>query len=243
MWKIYETNQLNIIETFQSLEDWKHSIFNQMEIKVKTYFAHKMVSHFDNRMIFQQNKSSHENLMEALSDSEKQMINLEILFPEIKIYWLQEEDVSYVITKNLPEIKSFEPEPKHNLNLLKKNPVANPQYVDELDHKSWSSVAFNINICNYSKGWINYIPSLEERCSLQTKVIIMNTLLKNKEYSLTEEVQLEENITNHKAYKDLYERMLKIMPKINKSLSDEWREAVVSGVVSTTGSKRKNPAS
>lgn len=242
MWKIYETNQLTILETFQSIEDWKYSIFHQMEIKVKSYFAHKMVSHFDNRMIFQQNKSSHENLMEALSDSEKQMNNLDILFPEIKLYWMQEEDGSFIISKNLPEFKNFEPEPKHNLNLITRNPVANNQYINELEHKSWSSIAFNMGLCNYAKGWINYIPTLEERCSLQTKVIIMNTLLKNKDYSLSEEVDLEENITKHKAYNDLYERMIKIMPKINKSLTDEWREAVVTGVVSNTGNnnKRKN---
>lgn len=240
MWKIYETNQLTITETFQSLEDWKASIFNQMEITVKTYFANKMVSHFDNRMIFQQTKSSHENLMEALSDSEKQMMDLDILFPEIKIYWLQEDDKAFIITKNLPETKNFEPEPKHNLIILKKNPAPNNQYINELEHKAWGAVAFNMNICNYSKGWINYIPSIEERCALQTKVIIMNTMLKNKEYSLLEKIELEENIKNHKAYNELYDRMLKIMPKINKSLTEEWREAVVTGVVSTTATKRKN---
>lgn len=243
MWQIYETNQLNILETFQSIEDWKLSIFNQMEVKVKTYFAQKMVSHFDNRMIFQQAKSSHENLMEALSDSEKQMNDIEILFPEIKLYWMQEEDNSFIITKNLPDFKNFEPEPKHNLILVQKSPLVNSSYLYELEHKAWASVAFNMQLCNYSRGWINYTPSLEERCALQTKVIIMNTILKKKDCTLTEQVSLEENITQHKAYEDLYQRMIKIMPKVNKSLNDEWREAVVTGVVSQAEIAKKNKKS
>jgi hypothetical protein len=240
MWKIYHTNELNFIETMQSIEDWKQSVFNKMDLKVKKYFAKKMVSHFDNRMIFQQDKSSHENLMEALSDSEKQMIEIDLLFPSIKFYWMvnQDDSTSFIITKGLPEDFAFYPEPKHNLIAYQENPNFNTDKIYEMEHKSWSTLVFDINICNYSKGWINYVPSLEERCAIQTQEILMNTVLKNENLTLLEKVELEENITNNKSYQELYKKISKIMPNINKSLVSEWREAVVSGTVSQTFRKK-----
>lgn len=235
MWKIYKTNQLNILETFQSIEDWKHSVFNQMDMKVKQFFADKMVSHFDNRMIFQSNKSSKENLFESLSDTEKQMTSADILFKPIKFYWIpSEDDDSFVISYGLPEIPSFYPEPKHNLTLYNDNPTLGNDKIYEIENKAWSTLVFDIRLCNYSKGWINYIPSIEERCLLQTKVVLMNMILKNKEdCSLLEKVEIEEKIKEHPHFQELHNKMVKAMPKLQKSLTDEWRNAVVSGSVSS----------
>lgn len=235
MWKIYKTNQLNILETFQSIEDWKHSVFNQMDMKVKQFFADKMVSHFDNRMIFQSNKSSQENLFESLSDTEKQMTNADILFKPIKFYWIpSEDDDSFVISYGLPETPSFYPEPKHNLTLYNDNPTLGNDKIYEIENKAWSTLVFDIRLCNYSKGWINYIPSIEERCLLQTKVVLMNMILKNKEdCSLLEKVEIEEKIQEHPHFQELHNKIVKAMPKLQKALTDEWRNAVVSGSIST----------
>lgn len=234
MWKIYQTNQLNLTETLQSIDDWKHSVFNQMDIKVKKFFAEKMVSHFDNRMIFQNTKSAKENLMEALSDSEKQMSLAYILFPPIKFYWMpSDEDDSFVISHGLPDEEIFLPEPKHNLELVNGNPSFQAERIHEIENKAWSTLVFDISLCNYSKGWINYIPSFEDRCLVQSKVILMNTLLKNKEdCSLLEKVEMEETITEHASFNQLHDKIVRLMPKINKALTEEWRNAVVSGAVS-----------
>lgn len=236
MWKIYKTNQLNLLETFQSIEDWKHSVFNQMDMKVKQFFAEKMVSHFDNRMIFQNSKNGKENLFEALSDAEKQMTNAYILFKPIKFYWIpSEDDDSFVISYGLPEENSFLPEPKHNLNLYNENPTLSHDKMYEIENKAWSTLVFDIRLCNYSKGWINYIPSIEDRCLLQTKVILMNMTLKNKDdCSLLEKVEIEEKIHEHPHFAELHNKIVKLMPKFNKILTDEWRTAVVTGTVPTT---------
>lgn len=235
MWKIYKTNQLNILETFQSIEDWKHSVFNQMDMKVKQFFAEKMVSHFDNRMIFQSNKSSQENLFESLSDTEKQMTNADILFKPIKFYWIpSEDDDSFVISYGLPESSSFYPEPKHNLTLYNDHPTLGNDKIYEIENKAWSTLVFDIRLCNYSKGWINYIPSIEDRCLLQTKVVLMNMILKNKEdCSLLEKVEIEEKIQEHPHFQELHNKIVKAMPKLQKALTDEWRNAVVSGSIAT----------
>lgn len=234
MWKIFKTNQLNTIEALQSINDWKHSIFNQMDIKVKTYFARTVVSNFDNRMLFQQKRSAHDNLLESLSDSEKQMSNVNILFQSIKLYWMPSDyDESYIISYGLPDEASYLPEPKHNLTIIDANASFNQQKLHELEHKSWSTLVFDMSLCDYYKGWINYIPNFDERCILQTKAILMNTLLKNSDYNLLEQIELENNIKNHSSFNELNLKIEQAIPKINKFLVEEWRNLVINGEIPT----------
>lgn len=230
MWKIFQNKNLEILDSFQSVNDWKNLVFSRMDIKLKQYFAQKVVVYFDNKMLFQQKNGMHENLMESLSLAEQDMQQVSPLFPDIRAFWIPENNNSFLITFNLPSEEGLYPSGKYGFNLVKDDAVTSNDKVDKLQHESWGNLVFSSALSDFARGWINYTPSLEERTILQVKYIILNTSFKNRESSLVEKVQFEENIEQHPQFEDLYNKILRVMPKIESSLEEEWRTSIVNGI-------------
>jgi hypothetical protein len=230
MWKIFQNRDLEILESFQSVNDWKDLVFSRMDIKLKQYFANKVVVYFDNKMLFQQKNGLHENLMESLSLAEKDMQQISGLFPDIRAFWIPDNNNSFLITLNLPHDESLYPNSKYGFELIKDDAVPGDGKLEKLQHDSWGNLVFSTELSDFSRGWINYTPSLEERTALQVKYIIMATNFKNKEYSLMEKIQFEENIEEYPQFEELYNKILRVMPKIESTLEEEWRTSIVSGI-------------
>jgi len=229
MWKIFQNNDLNILESFQSVNDWKDLVFSKMDIKVKQYFAKKVVVYFDNMMLFKQKRGMHENLLDALSNAEKDMQKISGVFPSIRAFWIPENKNSFLITTNLPDEDEFYPIGKYGFKLMIANASAIDGKLEQLQHDSWGNLVFDAELSDFSKGWINYTPDLNERASLQSKHIIMGATFKDGVYSLLEKVQFEENIESYPQFKELQEKILRVMPKIESSMEDEWRSTIVNG--------------
>lgn len=230
MWKIFQNRDLDLLESFQSVNDWKDVVFSRMDIKLKQYFANKVVVYFDNKMLFQQKNGLHENLMESLSLAEKDMQQISGLFPDIRAFWIPENNNSFLITLNLPNDEGLYPNGKYGFELLKNDAEPGNGKLEKLQHDSWGNLVFSSELSDFARGWINYTPSIEERTSLQVKYLIMTTNFKNKEHSLMEKIQFEENIENYPQFEELYNKILRVMPKIESTLEEEWRTSIVSGI-------------
>lgn len=230
MWKIFQSKNLEILESFHSVNDWKDLVFSRMDIKLKQYFAHKVVVYFDNKMLFQQKNGMHENLMESLSLGEKEMQQVGALFPDIRAFWIPESNNSFLITSNLPNEESLYPRGKYGFELVKDNATPGEGKLEKLQHDSWGNLVFSSELSDFARGWINYTPSLEERTVLQVKYIIMTTNFRNKDMSLMEKIQFEENVEKYPQFEELYNKILRVMPKIESSLEEEWRTSIVSGI-------------
>jgi hypothetical protein len=238
MWKIFQNKDLDILESFQSVDDWKDSVFVKMDIKLKKYFAEKVVVYFDNMMMFNQKSGMHENLMESLSIAEKDMQQVSGLFPDIRCFWIPENQNSFLITLNLPNEKEYYPTGKYGFELIKDDATPENGKLEKLQHTGWGNLVFSSELSEFAKGWINYTPSLEERTNLQVKYIIMNANFK-KDGTLLEKIKFEENIENYPQFEELYNKVLRIMPKIESSLEDEWRTAIVNGLNPVVKLKKK----
>jgi len=230
MWKIFQNKKEDVLESFQSVNDWKDSVFSKMDINLKQYFAEKVVVYFDNMMLFQQNRGMHENLMEALSISEKEMQQTSGLFPDIRCFWLPENKNTFLITLNLPDEQIYYPNGKYGFELIKDDAVPAGGKLERLQHDSWGNLVFSAELSDFSRGWINYTPGLVERTILQVKYIILTTNFKKNEYSLLEKIQFEENIDKYPQFEELYNKILRVMPKIESSLEEEWRSTIVQGI-------------
>lgn len=230
MWKIFQNNDLDILESFQSVNDWKDHVFSKMDIRLKQYFAKKVVVYFDNMMLFNQKRGMHENLMDALSVAEKDMQQIAGLFPDIRAFWIPEENNSFLITINLPNEEEYYPIGKYGFSLIKDDATPGNGKLEKLQHDSWGNLVFSSELSDFARGWINYTPGLEERTALQVKHILMIANFKNTESSLLEKIQFEDNIEKHPQFEELYTKILRVMPRIESSLEDEWRTSIINGV-------------
>jgi hypothetical protein len=234
MWKIFSKKDLDIEDTINSIEIWKKEIFSLVEVTVKEYFAKKVTVYFDNNMIFQQKRGLHFNLMEALSTAEKEMLNSGGVFGKIELYWLREEDNQILIIFGLDDDKEYTLTDM-GFNLIKKDALPLSNNLEELEHNSWKTLIFDVELVNYVTSWINYTPNIEERSVLQAEYILFNMHFKNQDIGLLERIEFEENIKHHSSYKELCNKVLRIMPKIESSLEQEWN----TGKISTKDIKTK----
>ncbi len=239
MWKIFQNNDLNLMSSFQSINDWKLYVFDKMDVKLKEYFAKKVVVYFDNNMIFNQKRGMHENLLDSLSFAEKEMQQVYDLFPSIRAFWLPEDAGSFLITLNLPQEEDLFPTKKYGFKLIKDDAVPATGQLEKLQHTSWGTLVFSPELSDFARGWIDYTPGLEERTVLQAKYIILQNHFKNGEFSLLEKIEFEEKIEEHHQFKELYEKIYKVMPKIESSLEDEWRTSIVNGMNPTIKINKK----
>ncbi len=227
MWQNFYTQTNNIANVIASLEKVRKDIFDMESVKVKEYFARKVVLAFDNLMIFFAGNGLDLNLRKALAESQEDMRDAAHLFPEIKMYLIK-EDVGYsLIVKNLEATDIV-------IGLLdvfgfnymgQEDSVIND--IAKLEQNSFSTLAFNFSLVDYSRSWINYTPALEERAIKQAEHILFRMTFKKIESSIKEQMQFLENVKNHPNYKELYQKIIRLMPKLESSLEKQWRMSIV----------------
>jgi hypothetical protein len=226
MWKIFYSPETIQWKSFQALEAWKEELFNTLESHIKDYFAKKVVVYFDNMMIFHQKRGLHHNLMESLSLAEKEMQEVGSLFPSVYIYVLKEDNGCALITSGL-EDKYIDTLSPYGFELVENNAHPGTDKEEKMKFLSWSTLVFDIELVNFAKGWINHTPSLDERSILQAEYILMNMHFRKNESTLLEKIEFKKNIKNHPQYEELYQKVLRVMPKIESSLEQEWRTAII----------------
>jgi hypothetical protein len=240
MWSIFSCNQTDadFFQAFKLLEAWKSDLFAIKEEEVKHYFAQKVVSYFDNMMIFHQKRGLHQNLMEALSLSEKEMANAAGVFKPIHAYWLQDDDKHLVITFGL-EKKYYDSLQRHSFSLMAEDVSPMNGRHTQMKFQALQMLVFDIDLVNFSQSWINYTPSLEQRSEIQTRFILTHTHFKKNELSMVEKINFEKNLKTHPQYEELYQKVLRIMPKIETSLEQEWRTNIITAENLQAGNKKK----
>jgi hypothetical protein len=226
MWKIFSKLDSSIEKTVLSIESFKHAIFMELEAEVKAYFAEKIVVYFDNNMIFHHKKGLHLNLMDALSDAEQDMIHSSVLFGRIELYWIRGDDEQSIIIYGLPDDKE-NILIDHGFSLVERDIIPMSDKIEQLQYNAWKTLIFDAELVNYATGWINYTPDMEKRSQLQTEYILLRMEQKKKEMTIVEALKFEENIKQHSAYKELYNKVLRVMPKIENSLEQEWRTGTI----------------
>lgn len=222
MWKIFLRTDNNVSFILSAIDKIKSEVFSLMEIEVKEYFAKKAVLYFDNNSIFHPKRGLHFNLMEALSTAEKDMLGSNGLFGKIELYWLREENRHTLMIFGLDDNKEFVLK-NQNFNLIKRDAVLQTGSFEEMEHVTWRTLIFDMELVNYASGWIDYTPNLETRSILQTEYILSNMHTKNNPMSLLEILDFEKNIMSHPSYDELYQKVLRIMPKVETSLEQEWQ--------------------
>lgn len=227
MWQNFYTSSNNLLTTLASMDRIKKDIYDMESIKLKEYFAKKVVLAFDNLMIFFASNGLDMNLKQALAESQEEMNSAKPLFPEIKMYLLK-EDVGYSLMISNLEASDVA------IGMLE---VSGFDYVGQedgiienlpkLEFNSWSTLAFHFSLVNYSHSWINYTPILEERAIQQAEHILFRMTFKKTDSNLHEKLLFLENIKKHPNYKELYEKIVRLMPKLETSLEKQWRVSVV----------------
>lgn len=227
MWKNFYTKKTDLNIVFQSLEDWKTAIFNEESLSVKEYFATKVVVYFDNMMIFHQKKGLHNNLLDSLGLAEKEMSAANLVFKPINFYLIKEEIGFSLVTSGLKVTEKFlEMGEKLGFKLVDSE-LSGLVNFEHLKFNSWSTLVFDFELVNFSQNWINFTPTIEERSRLQAENILYNMSFKKAELSMVEKIKFEENITKHPQYQELLDKVLKVMPKIESSLEQEWRTKII----------------
>lgn len=228
MWKNFYTKKTDLNNIFQSLEAWKNIIFEEESLKVKEYFATKVVVYFDNMMIFHQKKGLHNNLLDALGLAEKEMSAAYLLFKPINLYLIKEDSGFSLLVSGFTPNNLYENYSENIHFKLVNNNLDNLVNIEELRFNSWSNLVFDFSLVNFSQNWINYTPNLEERSRLQAEHILYNMNFKKIEVSMLDKISFQENIVQHPQYQELLDKVMKIMPKIESSLEQEWRTKIIS---------------
>lgn len=223
MWKIFYNKDKDFYEVMKSVESCKKEIYTIMENKVKQYFSKKVVLNFDNLMIFQHKNGIHNNLMESLSNAEKEMQNIYSLFPAINLYLIKEENGTVAILAGLNDELNHILK-KYDFELFKEDAKPMDDKEEEMKFLAWSTLIFDVDLVNYAKSWINHSPKSEKRAEIQTEYILMNMHFKKENISLLEKINFEKNIKTHPQYEELYQKISRIMPKIQSSMEQQWSD-------------------
>lgn len=228
MWKLFfiETNLSNSVVI---ANNWKEILHNKLNISVKKYFAEKVTVLFDNHMLFRQGNGIHENLMDALAQAELDMHSAVPLFPDVNFYLIPEKDVTFLAVEGLSDSPEYNPDVRFGIKVFDSHAELSDERKSNIKYSSWSSLVFSIELCNFGKGWINFTPSLEERARLQTKHIISSSNFKKNELSLLQKIQFDNTVEDFPQFDSLYNKLVKVMPKMENSLEDEWKNVIFSG--------------
>lgn len=226
MWKLFYTNDENFLNILKNVDIWKAEIFQLIQNEIKQYFAKKVVTYFDNNLMFnKQNKDMHHSLLGSLALSEEEMQNVYVLFNKIEIYIIKEDIGATIITFGLENKYNYLLE-KYNINLIKEISINDSKLI-KLKNKSYGILIFDIELVNYALNWLSWAPSLEERAKLQTKHLLVNNYIKsNANLSLKDKVKFESNIESHPKYNEIYKKLYRLMPKIENQLEEEWKNTV-----------------
>lgn len=224
MWSIFTLNDKNTNEVIQNIEDLKCFISRLYENKVKEHFAKKMVVYFDNYMILKKDRGLHANLFEALSISEKEMKDINLIFPDIELYWFKEENENSFMIKNIKE-EDFDTIKSLGFEYIYKTQHLSGNY-KKLRYESLQTLLFSVELVNYSKDWIDFTPSAEERSKLQASFMFLDMKVKKENLDLYQQIELEKSLDKNPAFQSLYDKIFKVMPKIEQSLEREWKYGI-----------------
>lgn len=221
MWSIFTTNKNNTNDVLDNIEDLKHFLFTLYEAKIKEHFAKKMVVYFDNYMILNKERGLHFNLYEALSRSEKEMREIHKLFPDIELFLFREENENSFMIYNLQEEDFVAVENLGFDFIYKTNNLTGD--IKKLRFESMQTLLFSVALVNYAIDWIDYTPSAEERSKLQASFMFLDMKVKKENLDLYQQIMLEKSLDTNPAFNSLYEKIYKIMPRIEQSLEKEWK--------------------
>lgn len=241
MWNIFFNKEDNYLINLQSVEKWKVEIFGLIQNEIKQYFAKKVVTYFDYSHMFQQKqtKEMHTHLFESLSQAEKEMQDIGGLFNTIEVYLVKEENGVGLISFGLEE-KYFKSLEKFGFSLVKPNISITDFQLKKLKQMSWSSLVFDIELVNYALGWIEWAPSLEERAACQAVHLLMTSYCKSSSsLTMKEKINFEEKVDKHPKYNEIYEKVYRLMPKIENQLEEEWKNTIETQKLDTNFGKIK----
>ena len=224
MWNIFKSNCANLEQTMNELDSWSDDVFEKLNIEVKTYFAEKITLNFDFKMIFHQKQGIHNNLLEALSIAEKEMQKVSILFENVVCYIMKENDDIFVITNHLTTKPYLFPSVKYNFEEIEEEVQQNTlhNFSEKIKNYSWSKLIFSSELSNFTTDWINYMPNLEKRSILQAKNILTQMHFKDKEINMVDSVNFYNNIDTDERLPQIYEKIKRIIPKIEQHMHNEW---------------------
>jgi hypothetical protein len=229
MWKIFFNKEENYLTVLQEVENWKIELFNMIQNEIKQYFAKKVVTYFDNLLIFQQKQQKREVhicLLDSLSQAEKEMQDIGGLFGRIEIYLIKEDKGVDLISFGL-EDRYIDSLQKYGFLIVKNNVKVTDSKLISLKQISWNSLVFDIDLINYAINWIDWVPSLEERAKIQATYLLMTSYCKsNLNLTMKEKIEFEEKIENHPKYDEIYHKVYRLMPKIEIYLEEEWKNTV-----------------
>jgi hypothetical protein len=228
MWKIFFNQEENYLTVLQAVENWKIELFNIIQNEIKQYFAKKVVTYFDNLLMFQQKqkKEIHTCLLESLSQAEKEMQDIGGLFGRIEIYLVKEDQGVGLISFGLEDRHIYSLQ-KYGFSIVKNNAKITDSKLISLKQISWSSLVFDVDLINYAINWIDWAPNLEERAKAQATYLLMTTYYKsNLNLTMKEKIEFEEKIENHPKYTEIYQKVYRLMPKIEIQLEEEWKNTV-----------------
>lgn len=241
MWKVFFNQEESYLTVMQAVEKWKLELFHLIQNETKQYFAKKVVTYFDNFLMFQQKqkKEIHQCLLESLSQSEKEMLDIGGLFNRIEIYLIKEDKGVGLLTVGLDERFIYTLE-EYGFTLVKNNVKISDSKLITLKQIAWSSLVFDVELINYALSWIDWAPSLEERAKSQAKHLLMTTYLKsNMNVTLKEKVDFEDKIESHPKYNEIYQKVYRLMPKIETQLEEEWKNTLDSNKLDANFGKIK----
>lgn len=241
MWKIFFNQEESYLTVMQAVENWKLGLFNIIQNEIKQYFAKKVVTYFDNLLMFQQKqkKEVHTCLLESLSQAEKEMQDIGGLFGRIEIYLIKEEQGVGLISVGLEDRHIYTLQ-EYGFSLVKDNVKISDSKLLTLKQISWSSLVFDVDLINYALGWIDFAPSLEERAKAQATHLLMTTYCKsNLNLTMKEKIEFEENIESHPKYNEIYQKVFRVMPKIETQLEEEWKNTIDSNKLDSNFGKIK----
>lgn len=228
MWKIFFNQEESYLTVMQAVENWKIELFNVVQNEIKQYFAKKVVTYFDNLLMFQQKqkKEVHTCLLESLSQAEKEMQDIGGLFGRIEIYLVKEEQGVGLISFGLEDRHIYSLE-EYGFSMVKNNAKITDSKLIALKQIAWNSLVFDVDLINYAINWIDWAPNLEERAKAQATHLLMTTYCKsNLNLTMKEKIDFEDKVEEHPKYNEIYQKVYRLMPKIETQLEEEWKNTV-----------------
>lgn len=221
MWKVFSIKDKSNDEFLPILESVRSGIMEEMTKKIKSFFANKTIVAFDNQVLFEaRNVDHHTCLMEALSLSEKAMIeSANQIFPRIEAYWVVDDGVNSLMFSHLDD--SFDTMlTTKGFSLVHTNSGLSCS-VEKLEFMTLKCLAFDIGLVNYINDWVDCVPSADERAMLLAKHVLVNLYQKKTNASILDVLNYAEKISGSKTIADLHKKIMHIMPKTVAAFSGQ----------------------
>lgn len=230
MWSIYniENKNVNIVELITIIGD---QIFNVMNNNVCSYYAKKTTTFFDHQMINKTQTCLNSNLAESIAFSQDEFSsnNMSYLFKPIDLFLLTVEDDYNILVRNINKdcgqiITNSGFTHLYNTQSITKTDL-------QLRHQAINKLLFHFELANYSKNWIEFIPSIEERAKTQALLFYKKKVLNNSkntpnlslDESLILEMEIDSNINNIPHIENLIKKITTILLNIDNTYIEQER--------------------